>query len=187
MMIIVGLGNVGSKYAYTLHNAGFIAIEYINSKLNPNNTLVEKFSAIYAVCNYKLEKILFIKPQTYMNNSGVCISQFKNFYKIENDQIFVFHDDIDLQPGQIKIKTGGGHGGHNGLKSLDAHIGNNYHRIRIGVGIPIHKEDVSNFVLSNFDDNNLKEIYTILNLFSDNINFLLEKQFSHLKNEITKL
>ncbi len=187
MIMIIGLGNFGNRYAYTLHNAGFIAVDCINNKLNPTNSWAEKFSGLHSVWNYKSGKILFVKPQTYMNNSGICVSQFKNFYKVENDNIFVFHDDIDLQAGQIRIKTGGGHGGHNGLKSLDAHIGNNYHRIRIGVGRPTHKEDVSNFVLSNFDDNNLKHIYTILNLFCDNINFLLEKQFSRLKNELTKL
>lgn len=187
MFLIVGLGNYGEKYAHTLHNAGFLAIDCIHNGMNLNNAWSEKFSGLYSAGSYQSHKIIFIKPQTYMNNSGVCVSQFKKFYKIDNDDIFVFHDDIDLQTGQIKIKTGGGHGGHNGLKSLDAHIGNNYHRIRIGVGRPLHKDDVSNYVLSNFKESNFKEINTISYLFFKNINFLLEKQFSRFKSEVTKL
>ena len=105
-------------------------------------------------------------------------------FKIENENIFVFHDDIDLKPAQIKFKKGGGHAGHNGLKSLDAHIGNDYHRIRIGVGRPSEGFDVANFVLSQMKESEIYAIERISNLISNNLIFLLEKKFSLLQEKI---
>lgn len=171
MMLFVGLGNYGEMYQKTLHNAGFIILDKILHATNNKPIWQEKFSGLCYSGSFFGIKTLFVKPQTYMNNSGICVSQFKNFYKVENDSIFVFHDDIDLKPMQIKIKNGGGHAGHNGLKSLDAHIGKDYHRIRIGVGRPEHKDDVSNFVLSNFTVEGLQNITdsipTVINLVND--------------------
>ncbi|MFT4967365.1 MAG: PTH1 family peptidyl-tRNA hydrolase [Candidatus Deianiraeaceae bacterium] len=181
-MLIVGLGNTGSRYEYTLHNMGFIIVDHIVKYIKPNHTWAKKFSGEYSMYEHNNKKIMFLKPTTYMNNSGICVAQYKNFFKIQSDEIFVFHDDIDLKVGQVKIKTGGGNGGHNGLKSLDAHIGCNYHRIRIGIGRPQHKDDVSNFVLSKFQSENLEQVHTISNLFRENITFLLEKKFSLLKD-----
>lgn len=182
MILLVGLGNYGLQYENTIHNAGFIFIDGILRKINSSTTWNEKYSGLYVAENFQGKKIIFIKPQTYMNNSGVCVAQFKNFYKIQNDGIFVFHDEIDLPMGKIKVKTGGGNAGHNGLKSLDAHIGNDYHRIRIGVGRPPNKEqEVGNFVLSKFSENDLEHIKDISNIFFlQNMIFLLEKQFSKL-------
>ena len=182
--LFVGLGNYGTEYTDTLHNAGFITVDCISQQMGLGESWKEKFSGLYRTTEIHGYKVIFVKPQTYMNNSGTCVAQFKNFFKIQNNNIFVFHDDIDLQMGQIKIKTGGGNGGHNGLKSLDAYIGNDYHRIRFGVGRPQNKQDVSSFVLSSFKDEDLKQIKTISNLFCKNIIFLLEKQFSKLKNNI---
>ena len=119
-----------------------------------------------------------------MNNSGICVTQFKNFFKVDNDNIFAFHDDIDLKFGQVKFKTGGGHAGHNGLKSLDAHIGNNYHRVRIGIGRPPEGYDVANFVLSKMKLDEIQSIKAISNLILKNITFLLEKKISILQEKI---
>lgn len=173
MFLFIGLGNYGTTYQSTLHNAGFIVIDQILHTTGIAPEWREKFSGLFCVGEIFGTKTLFIKPQTYMNNSGICVSQFKNFYKIENNHIFVFHDDIDLKPMQIKIKQGGSHAGHNGLKSLDSYIGQNYHRIRIGIGRPASKEDVSNFVLSKFTNQELQnltnEVSSIINFAKDYI------------------
>lgn len=186
VVLFVGLGNHGEKYKNTIHNAGFIAIDVILRELEIQPNWREKYSGLYITGNIDGTKIIFVKPQTYMNNSGICVIQFKNFYKIDNDDIFVFHDDIDLEPGQIKFKTGGGNGGHNGLKSLDSHIGNGYHRVRFGVGKPIIKDDVSDYVLSSLKPENTKEIEEQAKKIVKNIVFFLAKQFSRVKGQLAK-
>ena len=187
--LFVGLGNHGSKYEKTFHNAGFIFVDKIllssvKSLKYIHNQWIEKYSGLHNSLTIGSDKIIFVKPQTYMNNSGICVTQFKNFFKIDNDNIFIFHDDIDLKPAQIKFKKGGGHAGHNGLKSLDAHIGNDYHRIRIGVGRPSEGFDVANFVLSQMKESEIYAIERISNLISNNLIFLLEKKFSLLQEKI---
>ncbi len=183
--LFVGLGNHGSKYEKTFHNAGFICIEQILEALAKSQIQwLEKYSGLHCTISVGRDKIIFIKPQTYMNNSGICVTQFKNFFKIDNDNIFVFHDDIDLKSTQVKFKKGGGHAGHNGLKSLDAHIGNDYHRIRLGVGRPPEGFDVANFVLSQMKNDEIYAIEKISNLILNNLIFLLEKKFSLLQEKI---
>lgn len=183
--IFVGLGNYGLKYEKTFHNAGFICIEQIlHCSAKSQMQWLERYSGHHCTITIGIDKIIFIKPQTYMNNSGICVTQFKNFFKIDNDNIFIFHDDIDLKSGQVKFKKGGGHAGHNGLKSLDAHIGNDYHRIRLGVGRPPEGFDVANFVLSHMKNDEIIAIEKISNLISNNLLFLLEKKFSLLQEKI---
>ncbi len=180
-IIFAGLGNFGTKYENTFHNAGFLCLDSIFSGLSSlsyQSNWLEKYSGLYAVLPCNGYKILFIKPQTYMNNSGVCVAQFKNFFKIPNENIFIFHDDLDLKFCQIKTKNGGGNGGHNGLKSIDANIGNDYNRIRIGIGRPTGEYDVANFVLSLMKNDQIDAINSISNLIIKNIIFLLEKKFS---------
>ena len=184
--LFVGLGNHERKYDNTIHNAGFIAIDAIINELKVNDLWKEKYSGLYKTIEIGEDKIMFVKPQTYMNNSGICVAQFKNFYKFEINNIFVFHDDIDLQPKQIKFKTGGGNGGHNGLKSLDQFIGNNYHRIRFGVGKPTGQIDISNYVLSRLDKDSCHFIEEMSCKIIKNINFFLEKQFSRVKENLHK-
>jgi PTH1 family peptidyl-tRNA hydrolase len=158
MKLIVGLGNPGPKYALTRHNVGFMAVDY----------LIEKWGAGKVGSKFKGElfksgEYLLLKPLTFMNLSGESVELVKNFYKLDNSQIIVIHDDIDLQPGQLKFKRGGSAGGHNGLKSIDAHIGKDYWRVRIGVGRPLRKGEVVSYVLGNFDPKELEEC--ILPLF----------------------
>ena len=154
MKLIVGLGNIGNEYLKTRHNIGFIAIDEILKDLNYST--INK--AVFKGTLYKSGDFLFLKPSTYMNLSGESVGAVKNFYKIDNDDIIVIHDDLDLKLGALRFKKGGGHGGHNGLKSIDSHIGNDYHRIRIGIGRPENKSEVVDFVLSNFKDEELEKL-----------------------------
>jgi len=159
MTLIVGLGNIGNEYKNTRHNIGFIAIDKLLSNLN--FTTINK--PIFKGELFKSGEYLFLKPSTYMNNSGESIQAVKNFYKIENDNIIVIHDDLDLKLGALKFKRGGGSAGHNGLKSIDKHIGNDYHRIRIGIGRPEGEIKVIDYVLGKFKEEELKKLEPTLN------------------------
>jgi len=149
MLLLIGLGNPGLEYAGTRHNIGFDIIDFIAGyyKFGPRQN---KFHGQLQGGEIDGKKILTLKPMTFMNNSGVPTSEASGFYKIPLPDIYVFHDDLDLELGRIRVKTGGGNGGHNGLKSLDEHIGNEYNRIRIGIGHPGHKDLVTPYVLSRF-------------------------------------
>ena len=148
--LVVGLGNPGNKYKNNRHNAGFLAIDYLIGKFKAS-----KISSKFKGELFKSDGYLFLKPQTYMNLSGESVAAVKNFYKIKNENITVIHDDIDLKPGALRFKRGGGSGGHNGLKSIDSLIGNDYYRVRIGIGRPERKEEVINYVLSDFSTEEL--------------------------------
>ena len=151
MKLIVGLGNPGKKYEFNRHNVGFLAIDYLIDKFNAS-----KISSKFKGELFKASDYLFLKPTTFMNLSGESVKLVKDFYKIKNEDIIVIHDDIDLKLGALKFKRGGSSGGHNGLKSIDANIGNDYYRIRIGFGRPDRKEEVVNYVLSDFSKDELE-------------------------------
>ena len=151
MKLIVGLGNPGRKYEKNRHNIGFLAVDYLIDKFKAS-----KISSKLKGDLYKAGEYLFLKPATYMNLSGEAVRAVKDFYKLPNEDIIVIHDDIDLKPGALKFKRGGGSGGHNGLKSIDAHIGNDYYRVRVGVGRPERKEEVVSYVLSDFSEDEIK-------------------------------
>src|SRR5574344_122438 len=136
MFLIVGLGNFGSEYVYTRHNVGFMTADSIAQEFS-FGICKSKFDGLIAEGNVAGEKCMLLKPQTFMNLSGNSVVKAANFYKILPENIIVIHDDMDLELGKIKAKVGGGAGGHNGLKSIDANIGNGYNRIRIGVGQPM--------------------------------------------------
>ena len=159
MFLITGLGNPGSKYELTRHNIGFLVIDEITKNLSLKTT-INKSNFIAQLI--KSSNSLFAKPQTFMNNSGQSIEAIASYYNIVNEDIIVIHDDIDLPFGTVKFKIGGGHGGHNGLRSLDAHIGKEYIRIRVGVGKPANKIDVANYVLSNFSKVELNTLEDII-------------------------
>jgi len=147
MFLIAGLGNPGEKYSHTRHNIGFLIIDKIVKNLSLSNNINNpNFKAIVT----KSQNSLYIQPQTFMNLSGESIVSIADYYDIPNSNIIIIHDDIDLEFGSLKFKIGGGHGGHNGLKSIDSHIGKDYTRIRVGVSKPSNKLDVANYVLSNF-------------------------------------
>ena len=146
MTLFVGLGNPGSQYEDTRHNIGFKVIDRLDDDLGARN--ISK-SAFYGEL-YRTASTLFLKPTTYMNLSGKSVLPVKQFFKIDLENIIVVHDDIDLPFGAVRFKRGGGHGGHNGLKSIDAAIGKEYLRVRIGVGKPERKSQVADYVLHDF-------------------------------------
>ena len=150
MKLIVGLGNVGSEYTNTRHNIGFIIIDKILQNLDS-----KKISKNFKGELFQSGDYLFLKPSTYMNLSGESVVLVRDFYKIDNKDIIVIHDDIDLKLGALKIKNGGSDGGHNGIKSIDKHIGNSYYRIRVGIGRPENREKVVDYVLGRFKDEEL--------------------------------
>jgi peptidyl-tRNA hydrolase, PTH1 family len=154
MYLVAGLGNPGEKYSHTRHNIGFLIIDKIVKNLMSNNINNSNFQAI---CKKSLNTI-YSKPQTFMNLSGESIIAIADYYDISNDNIIIIHDDIDLEFGSLKFKIGGGHGGHNGLKSIDSHIGKDYIRVRVGVGKPVNKNNVANFVLSDFSKEEFEEL-----------------------------
>ena len=152
MYLHVGLGNPGKQYELHRHNVGFMAIDSILEKYNIE-TGKEKFNGYHYIYSGTEQKIVFLKPQTYMNNSGRCVSAIMNFFSIEPSSVIVWHDEIDLDKGKIKVKCGGGHGGHNGIRDIISHIGNDFCRIRIGIGRPTNNIPTSKWVLSSFHRN----------------------------------
>jgi peptidyl-tRNA hydrolase, PTH1 family len=149
MLVMVGLGNPGNQYAYNRHNIGFMAVDDIAERYR-FSPFKQKFNALIADGRIGDEKILAMKPQTYMNRSGQAVGEALRFFKVPVSDVIVFYDDLDLAPGKVRVKRGGGAGGHNGLKSLDQHIGQDYLRVRIGIGHPGEKDRVTGYVLSNF-------------------------------------
>jgi PTH1 family peptidyl-tRNA hydrolase len=149
MKLFVGLGNPGEKYARNRHNVGFMAVERIAGKhgLGPWK---RKFSGLVADGDIGGRKVMLLKPSTYMNDSGQSVGEAMRFLKLAEGDVIVFHDEIDLAPAKLKFKSGGGNAGHNGLRSITAHIGNDYARVRIGVGHPGSKELVHGWVLRDF-------------------------------------
>lgn len=149
MQVWVGLGNPGAKYAYNRHNIGFIAVDEIHDahRFQPWR---RKFEAEVADGVVGGVKTLLVKPQTFMNESGRSVGQALRFYKLQPDAVTVFYDDLDLAPGKLRVKIGGGAGGHNGIRSLDRHLGPEYRRVRLGIGHPGDKARVHGYVLSDF-------------------------------------
>ena len=149
MQIFVGLGNPGAKYAGHRHNIGFMALDQIASD-HGFGPWKAKFQGSISEGRLGAAKVLLLKPETFMNNSGQSVGDAMRFYKLSPADITVFHDEIDLAPGKLRVKQGGGHAGHNGLRSIHAHIGPDYARIRMGVGHPGRKEAVPGYVLHDF-------------------------------------
>lgn len=149
MKLFVGLGNPGEKYARHRHNVGFMALERI-ADAHRFGAWRKRFQGETAEGEIAGERVVLLKPQTYMNESGRSVGEAARFLKIDLSGIVVFHDELDLAPGRIKVKTGGGHAGHNGLRSIDAHVGNAFRRVRIGIGHPGHKDAVHGYVLHDF-------------------------------------
>ena len=149
MKLIVGLGNPGAKYACNRHNIGFMALDMIASD-HGFGPWKQKFQGLVTEGRFGSDRTVLLKPETFMNNSGQSVAAAMKFHKIDAEDVVVFHDELDLAPGKIRFKMSGGHAGHNGLRSIHAHIGADYGRIRMGVGHPGHKDRVAGFVLSDF-------------------------------------
>ncbi|MDQ6702784.1 MAG: aminoacyl-tRNA hydrolase [Pseudomonadota bacterium] len=149
MLLFAGLGNMGKAFAGHRHNAGFMALDAIARDYHAP-AFRSRFQGLVSEIVLAGERVILLKPQTYMNESGRSAGEVARYYKIDPSRIVVFHDELDLPPGKVRVKTGGGNAGHNGLKSLTEHLGNEYRRVRIGIGHPGDKALVHNYVLSDF-------------------------------------
>jgi peptidyl-tRNA hydrolase, PTH1 family len=184
MLIIAGLGNPGAKYAGNRHNVGFMAVDAIQrrSSFSPWS---KKFKAEISEGEIAGEKVLLMKPQTFMNLSGEAVGEAMRFYKLTPANVVAIYDELDLVPGRTRLKTGGGHGGHNGIKSLDAHCGKEYRRLRIGIGHPGSKEQVHNHVLGDFAKSDRVWLEPLMEAIADNGDMLVKGEDSQLMNKLT--
>jgi PTH1 family peptidyl-tRNA hydrolase len=173
--VLVGLGNPGKAYENNRHNVGFMAIDAIAEEYSLPYASFRNIASLAEILPLSIgeHRLLLAKPKTFMNLSGRAVKFLADFYKFSGDNVYVFHDDIDLPFSQIKIKKGGSNGGHNGLRSIDDIFGQNYWRIRIGIGRPEHKTMVSDYVLGNFEPGQETILNELLCRLSKNIQTLL--------------
>ncbi|ANV23457.1 MULTISPECIES: aminoacyl-tRNA hydrolase [Agrobacterium] len=183
MKIIAGLGNPGTQYAGNRHNIGFMAVDALQ-RLPSFAPWSKKFKAEISEGEIAGEKVLLMKPQTYMNLSGESVGEAMRFFKLTPADIIAIHDELDLPAGRVRIKTGGGHGGHNGLKSLDAHCGKDYRRLRLGIGHPGDKERVHGHVLGDFAKADRVWLEPLLDAIADNATMLVKAEDSQLMNKL---
>lgn len=184
MLLIAGLGNPGTQYQNNRHNIGFMSVDEIQ-RVHRFSPWAKKFKALISDGVIDGEKIILIKPQTFMNLSGQAIGEAMRFYKLTLQDLYVIYDELDLTAGKIRIKTGGGSGGHNGIKSIDAHCGNGFQRIRLGIGHPGHKDLVHNHVLGNFAKADEDWLVPFLSAIADNIAILVKHDNNGFMNKIT--
>lgn len=183
MIIIAGLGNPGAQYRDNRHNIGFMAVDAIHRR-HSFSPWAKKFKAEIAHGEIAGEKVLLIKPQTFMNLSGESVGEAMRFYKLGPGDIVAVHDELDLLPGKVRIKVGGGHGGHNGLKSLDAHCGKDYRRLRLGIGHPGDKDRVHGHVLGDFAKIDRIWLEPLLEAIADNAELLVKGDDGKLMNKL---
>lgn len=183
MLLIAGLGNPGSQYAKHRHNVGFMAADAI-ARRHSFSGFSKKFRGEIADGEIAGEKVLLLKPMTFMNLSGDSVGEAMRFYKLSPSDIIVIHDELDLAPGKLKLKTGGGHGGHNGLKSIDAHCGKDYKRLRVGIGHPGHKDRVNSHVLGDFSKPDLVWLEPLLDAIADHADLMAKGDDAGFLNKI---
>ena len=177
MHLVVGLGNPGAKYARNRHNVGFMAADVVAIRYK-FSAYRSKFKSEFAEGEIPLgsgaARVLLLKPQTFMNESGTAVAEAARFLKIEPSSVIVMHDELDLAPGKLRVKKGGGAAGHNGLRSIDAHLGNDYWRVRIGIGHPGDKKLVLNAVLGDFAKSDTEWLVPLLDAIADEMPLLLK-------------
>jgi PTH1 family peptidyl-tRNA hydrolase len=185
MKLWVGLGNPGAKYAGNRHNIGWMAVDRIagDHGFSPWRS---KFQGSLSEGTLNGEKVLLLKPETFMNLSGQSAGEAMRFYKLSAEDVTVFHDELDLAPGKCRVKSGGGHAGHNGLRSLHQHIGEAYHRVRLGIGHPGHKDRVSGYVLSDFAKADADWLDDLLRGISDGAPDLAQGDTGRFMNAVSR-
>jgi PTH1 family peptidyl-tRNA hydrolase len=183
MHLIVGLGNPGAQYQHNRHNVGFMAIDAI-ARDNGFGPFRQKFNALLSEGTLGGEKVLLLKPQTFMNRSGDAVQQACQFYKLGPADVSVFYDELDLAPGKVRVKRGGGNGGHNGLRSIDPQIGLDYRRVRIGIGHPGSKERVNPHVLGDFAKADAAWLEPLLDAIGRNAAMLVAGDESGFMNKL---
>lgn len=183
MKLIVGLGNPGAKYARHRHNIGFMALDQIAAD-HGFGPWKSRFQGKITEGRLGREKVMLLKPETFMNNSGQSVGEAMRFFKLTPNDVTVLHDEIDLAPAKVRFKTGGGHAGHNGLRSIHAHIGEDYHRVRLGVGHPGHKDRVPGYVLHDFAKSDENWLDDVLRGISDGAPYLAEDDSGRFMNAV---
>ena len=183
MKLFVGLGNPGQQYQMNRHNIGFLVLDEI-ANTHSFGPWRSKFSGHFSEGLLGNKKTLLLKPSTFMNLSGQSVGELSRFYKIDPKNIIVFHDELDLAPGKCRFKSGGGHAGHNGLKSIHSHISDNYQRVRLGIGHPGHKDLVSKYVLNNFSNEDQKWLRELLAKISESCIHLANNKPDKFINQI---
>ena len=184
MRLLVGLGNPGEKHLNNRHNIGFMAADKIRETYD-FSPYRRRFQGLISEGKIGNHSVRILKPTTFMNESGRSVGETIKFFKLSSDKVFVFYDDLDLVPGKCRIKLGGGAGGHNGLKSLDNQIGNEYWRVRLGIGHPGHKDRVLRYVLQDFAKKERNTWLTILlESLADNIQLLIESNENTLMSKL---
>jgi peptidyl-tRNA hydrolase, PTH1 family len=183
MLLLVGLGNPGARYAGNRHNIGFMAVEEI-AKRHGIGPWRRRFQGVACEGPIGGERALLLLPGTFMNESGRAVAEAAHFYKLPLKDIVVFHDEIDLRPAKVRVKTGGGIAGHNGLRSISEHIGNDYRRVRIGVGHPGNKDMVQHYVLGDFAKSERGWVEALIDVIADNVDLLTRGEDASFQNKV---
>ena len=185
LRLIVGLGNPGAQYELTRHNAGFWFVDTLADKFAGRLAMESKFKGYVAKVQIDGQAVWLLKPETYMNRSGDAVRALKEFYKIALDEILVVHDELDLPPGTARLKKGGGHGGHNGLRSIIANCGGaEFFRLRVGIGHPGDRNQVSNFVLHKASQEEQKRIDESLNNAMEVVSLAVSNDMAKAMNQL---
>jgi peptidyl-tRNA hydrolase, PTH1 family len=183
MLLLVGLGNPGARYVGNRHNIGFVTLEAI-AKRHGIGPWRRRFQGVACEGPIGGERALLLLPGTFMNESGRAVAEAAQFYKLAAPDIAVFHDEIELPPGKVRVKVGGGIAGHNGLRSITAHVGNDYRRVRIGVGHPGAKDMVEHYVLADFAKSERPWVEALIDILADNVELLVRGQDASFQNKV---
>jgi len=185
MLLLVGLGNPNPNNTNNRHNVGFLVIDEINKQFKLSKQK-PKFKGLLTTGNIHEQKVYAIKPLTFMNSSGVCIKELIEYFKIDVKNVFVFHDDMDIDLGKIKVKFGGGSAGHNGIDSIDKNIGKNYSRVRIGIGRPKKNSTGADHVLDNFSNEEMDNVQNITKNIIESLSILISKDLDLFSSKINQ-
>jgi peptidyl-tRNA hydrolase, PTH1 family len=183
MLLLVGLGNPGERYAANRHNIGFMVVQAIAKRLGIGPWR-RRFQGVACEGPIAGVRSLLLLPGTYMNESGRAVAEAMHFYKLTLGDVTVFHDEIDLPPGKVRVKVGGGIAGHNGLRSISEHVGNDYRRVRIGVGHPGNKDLVHAYVLNDFAKSERPWVDTLIAILADNVELLARSEDASFQNKV---
>ena len=185
MLLLVGLGNPSPNSSNNRHNVGFLIIDAINEKFKLSKQK-PKFKGLLTTGKINEQKVFAIKPLTFMNSSGICIKELIEYFKINVKDVFVFHDDMDIDIGKVKVKFGGSNAGHNGIDSIDKNIGKNYSRIRIGIGRPKKNSTGIDHVLDNFSENEKQNVEKVTNDIIESLSILINKDLDLFSSKINQ-
>ena len=185
MLLLVGLGNPNPNNTNNRHNVGFLVIDEINKKFKLSKQK-PKFKGLLTTGNINEQKVYAIKPLTFMNSSGICIKEIIEYFKIDVKDVFVFHDDMDIDLGKVKVKFGGSNAGHNGIESIDKNIGKNYSRIRIGIGRPQKNATGADYVLDNFSNEEKDNMQEVAKNIIESLSILINKDLDLFSSKINQ-